>query len=86
MRLIFDIVVGMAGAIHAPMQDESIVDREIKKIEAWLAKTGMAESRLGMLACANQRAVERVRNKTATLETFQALIDYISKNPPKASD
>lgn len=68
------------------MQDESIVDREIKKIEAWLAKTGMAESRLGMLACANQRAVERVRNKTATLETFQALIDYISKNPPKASD
>lgn len=65
------------------MSDENVVDREIRKIDEWLSKTGMAESRLGMLSCANQRAVERVRNRTASLETFQAIIDYITKNPAK---
>jgi hypothetical protein len=63
------------------MSDESIVDREIKKIDAWLSKADMPESRLGMLACANQRAVDRIRKKKASLETFQAVLDYIKKNP-----
>ena len=65
------------------MTDESIVDKEIKRIDDWLAKTGMNESRLGLLACANAKAVARARNKTATLETFEALIDYIGRNPAK---
>ena len=67
------------------MTDENIVDREIKRIDDWLAKTGMNEGRLGMLACANQRAIERVRNGTASLETFRAVLDYIGRNPARSA-
>lgn len=63
------------------MSDESVVDREIKKIDAWLEKADIPESRLGMLACANQRAIERIRNKKASIETFEAVMEYIRKNP-----
>lgn len=65
------------------MTDENPVDREIKKIEAWLAKSGMTESRLGLLACANARAIERVRDGTARIETLRALLAYIAANPVK---
>lgn len=63
--------------------DENPVDREIKKIEAWLAATGMKESRLGLLACANPRAVERVRNGTGSVDSLRALIEYIRLHPAK---
>lgn len=61
--------------------DENPVDREIKKIDEWLAASGMAESRLGLLACANPRAVERVRNGTGSVDTLRALVDYVRRNP-----
>ncbi len=63
------------------MSEESIVDREIKKIDAWLKKADIPESRLGMLACANQRAIERIREKKASIQTFQAVLEYIKRHP-----
>lgn len=57
------------------------MDKEISKIEAWLAATGMKESRLGLLACANARAVERVRNGSGSVESLRSIIDYIARNP-----
>ena len=59
------------------------MDREIKRIEAWLAKSGMAESTLGLLACANARAVERVRAGSGSVQSLRRLIKYISENPVK---
>lgn len=56
---------------------------EIKPIDVWLKATGMAESRLGLLACANPRAVERIRSGGATLTTLWAVEAYIKANPVK---
>lgn len=61
--------------------DENPVDREIRKIDDWLKKSGMTESRLGLLACANPRAVERVRAGTGSVDTLRALVEYVSRNP-----
>lgn len=66
------------------MTDENFVDQQIKRIDAYLAKSGMAESRLGLLACANARAVERVRDGTARVETLRAILEYIASNPIQA--
>lgn len=63
------------------MMDENPVDREIKRIEAYLAKSRISASRLGLLACANARAVERIKNGSASIETLRAVLDYISANP-----
>ena len=63
--------------------DENPVDREIKRIDAWLAKSGVAESTLGLLACANARAVERVRAGSGSVQSLRRLIKYISENPVK---
>ena len=63
------------------MMEENPVDREIKRIEAYLAKSRIPESRLGLLACANARAVERIRNGSASIETLRAMLDYIAVNP-----
>lgn len=63
------------------MRDENPVDREIRKIDEWLKATGMKESRLGLLACANPRAVERVRNGTGSVDSLRALVEYIARNP-----
>lgn len=57
------------------------MDREIKKIDEWLTATGMKESRLGLLACANPRAVERVRAGSGSVDSLRALIEYINKHP-----
>lgn len=65
--------------------DENPVDREIRKIDDWLKASGMTESRLGLLACANPRAVERVRNGTGSVDTLRALVDYIRRNPVSAA-
>lgn len=69
------------SALYGVMTDENPVDREIKRIEAYLAKSGMPESRLGLLACANARAIERVRNGSASIETLRAVLNYIAANP-----
>ncbi len=66
-------------------EEKSIVDLSVEKIERWLKQTGMTESRLGLLACANPRAVQRVRDKTATLQTFEALLTYMERNPAKGA-
>lgn len=58
-------------------------DLDVAKIEAWLKVTKMAESRLGLLACANPRAVERIRNGGATLNTLRQVMDYIAAHPAK---
>lgn len=55
--------------------------KDIEKIDAWLAKTGMSESRLGQLACANSRAIGRIRNGTASVETLWQVMAYIKANP-----
>lgn len=61
--------------------DQNPVDKEIRRIDAWLADTGMKESRLGLLACANPRAIERIRNGSGSIDTLRAVIDYIKRNP-----
>jgi hypothetical protein len=60
---------------------ENRVDEAIIEIDEWLKRTGMKESRLGLLACANARAVERVRAGSGSVESLRALLDYIAKNP-----
>lgn len=63
------------------MEDENLVDKAVRQIDAWLKATGVSESRLGMLACANARAVERVRNGTAQVESLRLIMDHIKANP-----
>lgn len=64
---------------------ENPVDEQLKQIDKWLADTGMAESRLGLLACANARAVERVRNGTARVDSLRQILDYILQNPARGT-
>jgi len=59
---------------------------EIAKIDAWLAATGMAESRLGSLACANVRVIGRIRNGSASVRSLEAVLDYISQHPVSGTD
>lgn len=54
---------------------------ETKIIDAWLAATGMKESRLGLLATANPRAIERIRSGDAKIKTLDAVLAYIMANP-----
>ena len=61
------------------------VDEHIEKIDAYLEATGMPESRLGLLACANQRVVERIRKGNARVESLRAVLDYIHQHPAKLS-
>ena len=55
----------------------------IVKIEAWLKATGIMESRLGLLACANPRAVKSIRSGNARIETLRQVVEYIEQNPVK---
>lgn len=55
----------------------------MKVIDRWLKKTGVPEARLGLLAAANPRAVERIRSGTATVDTLNAVLRYIKANPAK---
>ncbi len=41
----------------------------------------MPESRLGLLARANQRVIERIRKGTARVESLRAVLDYIQQHP-----
>lgn len=56
------------------------MDVGIERIDAYLKQSGMKESRLGLLACANARAVQRVRDGSASVETLRQLLDYIDRN------
>jgi len=59
------------------------MEKEIERIEAWLKETGMAESRLGSLACANVYVVGRIRNGTANIKSLEAVLNYIKQHPAK---
>jgi hypothetical protein len=82
--VISTVKTGITERRYTRLMDENPVDREIAKIEAWLKASGMKESRLGLLACANARAVERVRNGSGSVESLRSIIDYITRNPAKA--
>lgn len=62
------------------MNERNLVDDALQKIDAWLEKTGTPEYRLGLMACANPRAVERVRAGTARVDSLRQILDYISKS------
>ena len=51
------------------------------EINAWLKATGMGESRLGQLACANPHAIRRIRAQTAPIKTLTAVLAYIREHP-----
>ena len=57
---------------------------EIDEIAAWLKATKVKESRLGLLAAANPRAVERIRSGDAKIKTMDAVLTYIRANPAPA--
>jgi hypothetical protein len=57
----------------------------MKAIDGWLKKAKVTEERLGLLACANSRAIGRIRNGTARVETLNAVLEYIRRNPAKRS-
>lgn len=57
------------------------VDDSIEKIDAWLKATGMKEYRLGLLACANNYAVSRIRSGKGSVESLRAVLRYIEENP-----
>lgn len=67
------------------MAEQNLVAVALDRIDKWLKATGIPASRLGLLACANARAVERVRNKTASIETLESLLEYIEKNPARGA-
>ena len=67
------------------MQEGNLVAQALDKIDKWLKVTGMSESRLGLLSCANARAVERVRNGSGSVATLQAVLEYIEEHPAKGN-
>jgi hypothetical protein len=52
-------------------------DKDLAEIERWLRRTDTKESRLGLLATANARAIERIRDGTARVETLRAVLQFI---------
>jgi hypothetical protein len=56
------------------------MNRWTATIDDWLRTSGMSESGLGFRACANGRAVERIRDGTASVDTLSAVLKYIEEN------
>ena len=56
---------------------------KIEEIDDYLAAAKMTESKLGMLACANARAVKRIRIGTASIATLRAVERYMADNQVK---
>jgi hypothetical protein len=54
---------------------------DVERIETWLKATGMTESRLGLMACANPRAVARIRSGSARVETLRLVLAHIEAHP-----
>ena len=71
--------------INIEAVDMTDVDNAIRKINRWLEASGMPEARLGLLSAANSGAIERIRNGTARIDTLQAVLRYIERNPPGKS-
>lgn len=71
------MTIGMTGVYNVT------VGAHMKAIDAWLRKTGVNAGRLGLLACGNARAVERIRNGTARVETLNSVLKYIKAHPAK---
>ena len=63
------------------MADGNLVEQSILKIDTWLKATKTKEYRLGLLACANPRAVERVRGGGGTVKALSQILDFIDANP-----
>lgn len=59
------------------------VSRALKQMEDWLKATGMTPSRLGLLACANARAVDRVRAGSGSVASLEAILAYIEAHPAR---
>lgn len=59
---------------------ENPVDEAIKEIDAFLKAKKMKPYRLGLLACANPKAVERVKSGKGSVETLKALVDYVREH------
>ena len=57
------------------------VDESIKKINDWLEATGTKDYRLGLLACANNHAVKRIRSGTGSVDSLCQVLRYIEENP-----
>lgn len=58
-----------------------MLDGKLEEIARWLKINKMPESRLGLLSCANPRAIERIRDATARVATLEAVLKYIRHNP-----
>ena len=67
------------------MQEGNLVAVALDKIDKWLKASGMSESRLGLLSCANARAVERVRSGSGSVATLQAILAYIETHPARSN-
>jgi len=63
------------------MMGTTFMDHDVQKIDAWLEATGTKEYRLGMMACANPKAVERIKSGSATVDTLRQVLQYIQENP-----
>lgn len=59
------------------------VSRALKQIDDWLAESGMTPSRLGLLACANARAVDRVKAGSGSVASLEAILAYIEAHPSR---
>lgn len=53
------------------------LDRALVRIADWLDHDGMTRSRLGLLACANQHAVDRIFTGTAQIHTLRQVLEYL---------
>lgn len=87
-----NIVVNAVVLLYAPQglggaacRRPTWVAQALDRIDKWLKQSGMTESRLGLLSCANARAVERVRSGSGSVATLQAILDYIDQHPAKGS-
>ena len=76
----FALTVVHTGVYNVPRETSYM-----KAIDEWLRKTGMPEWKLGTLAAANAKAVERIRNGTARVETLNDVLNYMRRNPPPRS-
>lgn len=55
------------------------ISQDIQEIEAFLSETGMMDSRLGLLACANPRAMARVRDGSARIRTLEEILAFVRR-------
>ena len=54
-----------------------------QEIDEWLSRSGVNPSRLSLLATANPRAVQRIKDGTAQVSTLRAVLEYVRNNPQR---